>query len=270
MGAVYEPEELTTTGSRQFATFRSMHPAPTPPAVGWRPAVSEPGHPVASLDGAEVGEGVQLAVEVGLQNRAGARHFRVYLVSDQLGQTVEPVIHGLHHAGTLPLQHWIEVTDYLDRPALSDGRFVEVPEGIELRIIQAIGALVPAGGQLMLEYDSASRSVTASALAAGVPPAATPLGGMMFAAGCGVAFRDHGRAAGGRAGRRKLRGFRAIDSDHERSRGLAMLTDLEVFMGRSKELDWLVQSQTRPIAEATITILRDRFDVPDGPVPPAD
>ena len=168
------------------------------------------------------------------------------------------------------MQHWIEVTDYLDRPALSDGRFVEVPEGIELRIIQAIGALVPAGGQLMLEYDSASRSVTASALAAGVPPAATPLGGMMFAAGCGVAFRDHGRAAGGRAGRRKLRGFRAIDSDHERSRGLAMLTDLEVFMGRSKELDWLVQSQTRPIAEATITILRDRFDVPDGPVPPAD
>jgi hypothetical protein len=49
-----------------------------------------------------------------------------------------------------------------------------------------------------------------------------------------------------------------------------MFADLEAFMGRSKDLDWIVQSQTRPIAEATITTLRSRFDVPDGPVPLTD
>lgn len=217
-----------------------------------------------------MGQGVALSVEIGPRSRVGATQFSVYLVSEELGRMVEPAIRGLHHEGELPLQHWIEVTDYLDRPSLEDGRFVEIPEGIELRIVEALGALVPAGGQLMLEYDSPSRSVTASALAAGVPPVATPLGGMMFAAGCGATFSDDGSAAGGRAGRRKLRGSRALDLDHERSRGLQTLAELEKFMGRSKDLDWLVQSQTRPIAEATITILRGRFDVPDGPVPPAE
>jgi hypothetical protein len=247
-----------------------MPPTSTVPATGWRPVTSDSDHPLAALDGAAVGQGVWLAVEVGSRSRAGATHVRAYLVSDELGRTLEPVLHALHYAGTLPLQHWIEVTDYLDRPSLSGGGFVEIPEGIELRIVQALGALVPAGGQLMLEYASPSRSVTASALAAGVPPVATPLGGMMFAAGCGAVFRDHGSAVGGRAGRRKLCGFRANDVDHERVRGLEMFADLEAFMGRSKDLDWIVQSQTRPIAEATITTLRSRFDVPDGPVPLTD
>jgi hypothetical protein len=207
-------------------------------------------------------------VEIGPRNRVGAQHFRATLVSDDLGRTIEPTIQGLNHTGALPLQHWIEITDYLDRPSLESGQFVEIPEGIELRIIASVAALVPAGGQLMIEYDSPSRSVTASALAAGVPPVATPLGGMMFAVGCGISIRDHDFTAGGRAGRRKLRGFRATDIDHERVRGREMFSELEAFMGRSKELDWLVQSQTRPIAEATITILRGQLDVPDGPVPP--
>jgi hypothetical protein len=247
-----------------------MPPTSTALTAGWRSVWSNPDHPIAVLEGAAVGQGVWLEVEIGSRSRSGATHFRAYLVSDELGRTLEPVLHALHHTGTLPLQHWIEVTDYLDRSMVTGGGFVEIPEGIELQIVQGIGALVPAGGQLMLEYDSPSRSVTASALAAGVPPAATPLGGMMFAAGCGVVVRDHGLSAGGRSGRRKLRGFRANNAEHERVHGLVILADLEAFMGWSKDLDWLVQSQTRPIAEAMITTLRGRFQVPDGPMPLAE
>ena len=247
-----------------------MTPTSTALTAGWRPVTSDAEHPIAALQGAAGGQGVWLEVEIGSQSRSGATHIRAYLVSDELGRTLEPVLHALHHSGALPLQHWIEVTDYLDRPTVAGGGFVEIPEGIELRIVQAVGALVPPGGQLMLGCDSPSRSVTASALAAGVPPAATPLGGMMFAAGCGVVVRDHGRAAGGRSGRRKLRGFRANDAEHERVRGMEMFAELEAFMGWSKDLDWLVQSQTRPIAEATITTLRGRFQVPDGPMPLAE
>jgi len=236
-------------------------------APNWTP-LSASDHPLAPLGDVEVGLGVRLSVEVGPRSRTGATQFRAFLESDDLGRTTEPTIQGMYHTGALPLQHWVEVTDYLDRPLLESGEFVEIPEGIELRIVEALGALVPAGGQLMLEYDSPSRSVTASALAAGVPRVATPLGGMMFAAGCGATFIDDGAAAGGRSGRRKLRGFRALDFEHERSKGLDTLAEIEAFMERSKDLDWLVQSQTRPIAEATITTLRERFSVPDGPVPP--
>ncbi len=233
----------------------------------WRAAAELPEHPLAAIDGAAVGEGVTLAVEIGPPNLAGVTRFRAFLVSDDLGRTADPVLRGLQHSGPSAAQQWVEVIDFNARIPLGDGRHVDVPEGIDLRIHARLAELVPAGGRLMVEYESEARSVTARALAAGVPPVATPLGGIIFAAGCGTAFRDRYSAGGGRQGRRKLLGFRAIDHEHEHRRGLEMLAELERFMNRSKHLEWVVQSQTRPIAEATITTLRARLGVPDGPVP---
>lgn len=233
----------------------------------WRAAAELPEHPLAAIDGAAVGEGVTLAVEIGPPNVAGVARFRAFLASSELGRTAAPVLRGLQHTGPHAAQQWVEVIDFNARIPLGDGRHVDVPEGIDLRIHARLAELVPAGGHLMVEYESEARSVTARALAAGVPPAATPLGGIMFAAGCGTAFRDRYSAGGGREGRRKLQGFRAVDHEHEHRRGLEMLAELERFMNRSKDLDWGVQSQTRPIAEATITTLRGRLGVPHGPVP---
>ena len=94
----------------------------------------------------------------------------------------------------------------------------------------------------------------------GVPPVATPLGGMMFAAGCGVAFTDW-RIAGGAASVRRLQGYRALDTEHEARRAPAMLADLERFMDHSVGLDWDLQLKCRPLAEAAITVLRSRLGV---------
>ena len=59
----------------------------------------------------------------------------------------------------------------------------------------------------MAEYESRPRTSTARALAAGVPPVATPLGALLFDLGCGVAFRDWYISEGGREGPRKLQGL---------------------------------------------------------------
>ncbi len=217
-----------------------------------------------ALDGAVVGQGVRLRVEGGARHRSGARHFHAYLDSDELGRTVEPIVIGLLHRASSAGRGWVAVTDYLAQPSLSDGRTVEIPEGIELRIVEALGARVPTGGQLIIEYESESRRTTASALDARVPPAATPLGGMMFVAGCGVRLRDHRTAAGGRAGRRRLAGRREANVEEGRVDGLEMLAELKAFMDRSRHLDWFVQSQTRPIAEATIAALRARYETQPG------
>ena len=56
----------------------------------------------------------------------------------------------------------------------------------------------------MAEYDSEARRVTAQALAARVPPLATPLGALMTAVGCGDAFKVWYISEGGREGPRKL------------------------------------------------------------------
>lgn len=242
------------------------HPAAA--LSSWRSIDATSDHPLARLVGQTVGQGVHLDVELGSRNRVGAQRFRLFLASADLGRTALPVVSGLIDLAEEPGAPWIEVGVYRARLPLGDGRTVDVPEGILLEIVSALAAQVPAGGSLIVEYESVALEMTAWALAAAVPPVATPLGGMMFVAGCGAAFRDRGASAGGRAGRRRLQGFRAPDEISEHRRGVEMLADLEAFMARSKELDWQVQSQTRPIAEATIIALRNRLAVPHGPLPP--
>ena len=47
-----------------------------------------------------------------------------------------------------------------------------------------------------------------------------------------------------------------------------MLAALESFMPHLRDLDWDIQATVRPLADAAITALRDRFAIPDGPVGP--
>ena len=121
--------------------------------------------------------------------------------------------------------------------------------------------LVSPDGKLIVEYDSVDHRITDEALSLGVHSAATPLGGMMLAIGCGVQFINHDLSGGGRAGRRKLIGLRGKNNQNDRALSLSMINELENFLTWSKELDWLIQSKTRPIAIATITMLKEKFNL---------
>ena len=254
------------TGHPKDGITAEHAPASASARSPWRPAAATPGHALGAIDGVAVGNGVTLAIEIGPKSKVGSDYFRAFLVSHDLGRTGVPVVSGLINRGPFPGYNWVEASDSTHRLPVADGDEVSVPEGIDLRIVQALASLVPPGGHLMLEYDSPHRAVTARALAANVPPVATPLGAMMFAAGCGIAFTDWYISEGGREGPRKLQGFRALDAEHEQRRGREMLIALEAFMGRSKDVDWDVQIAVRPLAQAAITVLRARLDVPPGPL----
>jgi len=257
------------TADTRFASLRAMSPTAPRTRTPWLPVAELPDSVLAPLAETEIGRGVRLAVEIGPKNHVGARYFQAFLTAEGLGRTGAPMLRGLYNRGPYPGFNWIEVTDYDGTPELEDGRELEIPEAIDLRIVGALGARVPAGGHLMMEYDSPARRSTALALAARVPPVATPLGAMMFAAGCGVAFRDWYISEGGREGPRKLQGFRAIDHEHERIRGERMLRELDEFMARSRHLDWTIQAQTRPLAQATFAALHQRLGLPEGPLAPS-
>jgi len=239
------------------------------PATGrpdlWQPVEAVPDHPMLAINGAVVGNGVRLRFEIGPKSKVGSDYFRAILISDRSGAADEPVCSGLINRGKFPGFNWVEVTDFLGRLTLA-GDTVEVPEGIDGNIVKTLGRLVPAGGHLMMEYDSRHRASTAKALAQRVPPVATPLGGMMFAANCGTWFTDWYISEGGREGPRKLQGFRAVDAAHAARRGSEMLEGLEAFLGRARDCDWDVQAACIPIAQATVTALRARLEVPDGPM----
>ena len=155
----------------------------------------------------------------------------------------------------------VEVLNYNRRIIFPLERIVEIPEAIEIEIFRKVASLVSPDGKLIVEYDSVDHRLTAEALSLGVPSAATPLGGMMLAIGCGVQFINHDLSGGGRAGRRKLIGLRGKNNQNDRALSLSMINELENFLTWSKELDWLIQSKTRPIAIATITMLKEKFNL---------
>lgn len=238
----------------------------SPAADGlWRPVAGEPGHPLAAIDGAEVGNGVALRIDLGPKNHVGSDYFRAFLESADLGRTLEPIIFGMQNSGPYPGYNWVEVTHFQGRVPVEGGE-VDIPPGIDQEIVRALTRLAPAGGHVMIEYDSPHRRMTARALALRVPPVATPLGSMMFDAGC-IAFRDWYIPEGGREGPRKLQGYIPVDEAHAERRGREMLADLERFLDRAAEIEWDVQALSRPLAEATLTVLRQRLGVPEGPLP---
>ncbi len=225
----------------------------------WEPVAARGEHPLALLDGAEVGDDVRMRVLIGPRNHVGSTYFRVHLVTEAFGPVVEPLIFGLHNSGPYPGYNWLEVIDWRDVLALSDGRAVEVPPAIERRVFHSLGSLIPPGGHLMAEYDSPGRVITARALYLKVPPLATPLGALLANAGCGVAFKDWYISEGGREGPRKLQGFRAVDPVHSLTRGREMIATLERFLDRDDDIDWDVLAQCRPIAQEALTALREEF-----------
>lgn len=233
----------------------------------WHGLDTVPGHVLHEIEGAEVGNGVTLSLEIGPKSKVGSDYFRAFLVASGMGRSIDPFLWGLINRGPFPGFNWVEVTGYTDRLTMANSDEVQIPEGIDLEVMRALGRLVPAGGHLMVEYDSAPRALTAKALMAQVPPVATPVGAMMFAAGCGVAFTDWYISEGGREGSRKLQGFRAIDAAHEERRAREMFASLEAFMPRIRDLDWDIQAAVRPLADAALTALRDRVSMPEGPVP---
>ena len=76
--------------------------------------------------------------------------------------------------------------------------------GLEAGFIRLLGRLIPAGGHLMIDYDSGGQDLTLAELVGRVPPAASYLGELMFRAGFRGQFKDWYFSEGGHEGPRKL------------------------------------------------------------------
>ena len=84
----------------------------------------------------------------------------------------------------------------------------------------------------MVEYDSPEQQDTARSLALGIPPAATPLGYILFSIGCGAGFRDWYFAEGGSEGPRKLQGYKALNRQHAQLKIKETVRELTAFLSR--------------------------------------
>ena len=86
--------------------------------------------------------------------------------------------------------------------------------GLSRELLKLIADSIPPGGHMMIEYDSPVQQETADLLRLGVPPAATPLGYLLYSIGFGAGFKDWHFAEGGSEGPRKLQGFKPLNQKH--------------------------------------------------------
>ncbi|MDY6918076.1 MAG: DUF1122 family protein [Chloroflexota bacterium] len=199
---------------------------------GWRePEAGE--HALHVVGGREV-DGVTTRVLIGPKNRFGAVYFQVYLVDERGAVSDRPAVLGLHNAGPYPSQNWVEtmsVAEQVSFGAGDSGRTLQVGgTDLERALLKLLADVIPPGGHMMVEYDSAGRRETARGLHLGIPAAATPLGYLLYSVGCGTSFRDWYFAEGGVEGPRKLQGYKALNEEHARERGRELARELLSFV----------------------------------------
>lgn len=162
------------------------------------------------LDGSELRVGARGGWRVVIKSadpvrpRAGWFHLTVALADATGVASQTPIMTGIVSGGGRGVQPWFECRFYPE-VTLAKGTTLDAREaGLEAALIDRLGELVPAGGHLMVEYESPGQSMTHAELLLRVPPAATDLGALMFHAGFRGAFKDWYISEGGHEGPRKL------------------------------------------------------------------
>ena len=198
-------------------------------AKGWSPPME---HPLARLHGARLGDH-RLLVLLGPKNNVGSRYFQLFLAdaSGRLGD--EPLALGLYSAGPFPAYNWIELSQY--RPVLRFAGQVSdlASEGLDRKLFEMLSELVPPGGHMMVEYDSPGQRASERMLTRGYPPVVSPLGYLMFRAGC-RSYRDWYISEGGREGPRKLQCFKPLNEDIRREKEEQLREELNALLARSE------------------------------------
>ena len=182
-------------------------------------------HPVSALDGLALGDCRTVAI-LGPKNAVGSRYFQLFL-ADSAGRLADGALAlGLHNSGAYPGFNWIEMSQYQERPRFGERELSLWDSGLDEPLFQALSGLVPAGGHLMVEYDSPGHRATERILALRYPVAASPIGFRMFGAGV-RSYRDWYIAEGGREGPRKLQGFKPLNAEIAAEKTAALRAELE-------------------------------------------
>lgn len=186
------------------------------------------GHALGGLHGRGVGPH-RLIVLLGPTNNVGSQYFQVFLANDEGALAREPVALGLHNSGPYPGFNWVELTRYNSTLAFEDAVLDLTNGDLDLEFVRAVSELVPAGGHVMIEYDSPSQTPSAQVLTRGLPSATSQIGFRMFQVGC-RSYRDWYIPEGGREGPRKLQGFKPWNDEIAAEKTSALRAELEAFL----------------------------------------
>ncbi|RZN39840.1 MAG: DUF1122 domain-containing protein [Methanophagales archaeon ANME-1-THS] len=190
----------------------------------------EPENPLYSLDGRRLGSYTLRLGEVKKGAFAG-------VVSFSLRINEHSIVSGLYYTGSTWIRPWMEI-DY------SPVTGAEVDEAGE-KLFQLLSELIPPGGHLSVSY--IDHRMTARALLAGVPPAATPLGFLLWRSGCRW-FKDWYFAEGWKEGGIKLQGGKPLDEARKQLNTQKIVAELTEFLGTRGYLEPEIEKVCKELA----------------------
>jgi len=145
--------------------------------------------------------------------RAGWLYAAIGVAEERSGAPSRtPLAMGIVSGGGRLVKPWMELRIYPKVTMANGVEFDARSAGLEAGLIKLIGKLIPLGGHLMIEYESPGQNQTHAELLLRVPPAASYLGSLMFAAGFRGAFKDWYISEGGHEGPRKLQANKSPDA----------------------------------------------------------
>jgi hypothetical protein len=168
-----------------------------------------------------------------IQHRGGWLRFELTLREPGSQPALTPFLGGIISGGGRGVMPWLEGRLYPSLDIANGQQFDARGAGLEAELIKLIGTLIPAGGHLMIEYESPGQNETHRELLLQVPPAASYLGALMFAAGFRGHFKDWYISEGGHEGLRKLQGNKSPNEAAAREALQSNLKELEEFIQRT-------------------------------------
>ncbi len=211
----------------------------------------EKDHPLGRLQRLSLGPYRLLAL-LGPKNNVGSRYFQLFAVDSDGRMSEDPVAFGLHNSGRYPGYNWLEVIRYEPSPGVHAQEADLRAAGLEEGLFRALSEQVPAGGHLMVEYDSPAQKESERILGLDYPPVTSPLGYLMFRVGC-RSFRDWYISEGGREGPRKLQGFKPLNQTIAEERTADLRRQVEECLARPEAPQHGEYGRTaRRLAEAVL------------------
>jgi hypothetical protein len=173
---------------------------------------------------------------------SGWKGFRLYIRDSRRILSSSPVIKGIYSVGGKDgVKPWMDLEyyeklDFLAEKETKDGLILS-SNRLDRKLFKYLGDIIPPGGHLMVSYEGEQiiHTNTAKSLSMSIPPAATPLGFLIFQGGFQF-IKDWYLSEGGHEGPRKLWGEKAPDDAWAKTFYEKTAKQIYQFLGHKKNL----------------------------------
>jgi hypothetical protein len=183
-------------------------------------------HPLSNLHREKIGRFSIHLGELSKGRAKGENRFDLYLRGEDGEIMEQPAASGLYFRGMgRYYRPWIEFS--YSNSFTRDGEEIALTLEEEEALFISLCSTIPAGSHIMVKYRQ--HRMTAQGLLFGIPPAATPIGYLMYVGGCRW-YKDWYFAEGFMEGEEKLQATKPLDEEREREKADAIREELRRYL----------------------------------------